>query len=198
MPPFLARLFFGDKAAPLMRSRGANAIVGLPDRLLMAQAYIPAFAADGGRILAVGVRAYNLEDHAPLQAQGAELWTTDIDARAARWGVAGRHRTGDACDLDKVFGDLTFDAVLCNGVLGHGVDTPEQQKRALDGIATILRPGGRLLLGWNTGRIDDPLAAGFATPAFRPEPYAGEPARVTFDTVDHVYDLMVRTDAAPA
>lgn len=194
MPPFLARLLFGDKAAPLMRSRGANTIVGLPDRVLMAQAYIPAFAADGGRILAVGVRAYNLEDHAPLQVHGAELWTTDIDPRAARWGVARRHRTGDACELDRVFGDLTFDGVLCNGVLGHGVDTPDQQRRTVNGIAAILRPGGRLLLGWNTSRTNDPVAAGLTQGAFRPEPYGGHPARVTFDSVDHVYDLMVRTE----
>lgn len=87
-----------------------------------------------------------------------------------------------------------FDADLCNGVLGHGVDTPAQQTRALDGIAAILRPGGRLLLGWNTGRIDDPVAAGLTSVAFRPEPYADHPSRVTFGWVDHVYDLLVRID----
>ena len=50
---FLTTLLFGKKAA----ARSSD-IRDLPDRRLMAEAYIPAFAAAGGRILWVGCRAY--------------------------------------------------------------------------------------------------------------------------------------------
>ncbi|RZJ00889.1 MAG: class I SAM-dependent methyltransferase [Brevundimonas sp.] len=167
----------------------------LPDRRLMAEAYIPALAAEGGRILWVGSQAYTAADYAALEAEGAEVWTTDIDPKAARWGREGRHRTGDVCEIDRVFSDLTFDAVVCNGVLGYGVDAPDQQARALGAMAAILRPGGRLLLGWNTDKIEDPIVAGLAAPWFVATPLGGQESRVRFDTVTHVYDSLIRRAA---
>lgn len=159
---------------------------------MMAEVFIPALAGEGGRVLAIGCRGYNRDDYPPLLAAGAEIWTTDIDPRAARWGAPGHHRTGDACLVDQLFSDLTFDAILCNGVLGHGVDSLEQQTQALAAMASLLRAGGRLLLGWNTERIADPVASGLTQTWFEPASFAGMPSRVTFDTVTHVYDSLVR------
>ncbi len=189
---FLTRLFFGEAAARRRLERRTRGIRDLPDRRLLAQAYLPALAAEGGRILWVGCRAYTATDYAVLERQGAEVWTTDIDPDAARWGISGRHRTGDVCEIDAVFGDLMFDAVVCNGVLGYGADSVDQQTRALKAQAQIVRPGGRLLLGWNTDKIDDPLAADLAEPWFEPAAFAGQPARVRFDAVTHVYDSLIR------
>jgi SAM-dependent methyltransferase len=97
------------------------------------------------------------------------------------------------CEIDTLFLDITFDAVVCNGVLGYGVDAPEQQRRALGAMAAILRPDALLLLGWNTDKIDDPVGAGLAAPWFRTAPFAGQPERVRFDAVTHVYDSLFRT-----
>jgi SAM-dependent methyltransferase len=188
LPTFLARLF-----STRSRSKGSERIVDLPDRRLMAEAFVPALAAEGGRILFIGCRGYNRDDYAPCLAAGAEVWTTDIDPRAARWGVAGHHRTGDACLIDQVFSDLTFDAVVCNGIMGHGVDEIEPQRQLLAAIAAILRPGGRLLLGWNTERTEDPVANGLTAVAFVPSAFPGLEARITFDAVTHVYDSLIRT-----
>lgn len=174
------------------RSAKALRIRSLPDRRIMADSYVPALAAEGGRILWVGCREYTLDDYAALEAGGGEVWTTDIDPSAERWGRQGRHRTGDVCEADALFADLTFDAVVCNGVLGYGVDSPEQQRRALAALAAVLRPGGRLLLGWNTDKIDDPVAAGLSAAAFDPVPLGDRPTRVGFDTVTHVYDSLIR------
>ena len=158
----------------------------------MAHAYVPALAQEGGRILWVGCRAYTADDYAALETKGAEVWTTDIDPAAARWGRKGRHRTGDICFADSFFGDLTFDAIVCNGVLGYGVDSVDQQRRALDAMAAILRPGGRLLLGWNTDKIADPVASGLTEAQFDTVAFANQPSRVAFGDVTHVYDAFVR------
>ena len=185
-------LIFGKEADSKRRSAKAARIRSLPDRRVMADSYVPALAADGGRILWVGCREYTLDDYAALEAHGGEIWTTDIDAAAERWGREGRHRTGDVCEADRLFSDMTFDAIVCNGVLGYGVDSPEQQRKALKALAAILRPGGRLLLGWNTDKIDDPVAAGLTEADFEPTPLGDQPTRVRFDAVTHVYDSLVR------
>ena len=184
---------FGRSAEPTRRSTKAMRIRTLPDRKVMADSYIPALAADGGRILWVGCREYTLDDYAALEARGGEVWTTDIDPAAARWGREGRHRTGDVCEADRLFSDQTFDAVVCNGVLGYGVDTPEQKARALAALASVLRPGGRLLLGWNTDKIADPVAAGLTAADFAPAALGDRPTRVGFDAVTHVYDSLIRS-----
>lgn len=189
---FFIRLIFGEAGLRRRRSPRAARIRALPDRRVMAEAYVPALAAEGGRILWVGCREYTLDDYPALEAGGGEVWTSDIDPTAERWGRPGRHRTGDVCEADRLFADLTFDAVVCNGVLGYGVDSPEQQERALAALAAILKPGGRLLLGWNTDKIDDPVAAGLTTPAFAASPLGGRPTRVRFDAVTHVYDSLTR------
>lgn len=189
---FFTRLFFGEAAAQKMLSGRKRRILNLPDRRLLAQAYLPAFAAEGGTILWVGCQAYTADDYKVLEQGGATVWTMDIDADAARWGHPTRHRTGDICEVDAVFADVTFDAIVCNGVLGYGADSVDQQTRALSAMARIVRSGGRLLLGWNTDKIDDPVAAGLTQDAWVPAAFAGQPERVRFDEVTHVYDSFVR------
>jgi len=188
----LRTLVFGKDADRKRSSPKVARIRALPDRRVMAESYIPVLSAEGGRILWVGCREYTLDDYAALEAGGGEVWTTDIDAAAERWGRSGRHRTGDVCEADGIFSDLIFDAVVCNGVLGYGVDSSEQQQRALKALAAILRPGGRLLLGWNTDKIADPVAAGLTEADFQAAPLGDQPTRVRFDAVTHVYDSLVR------
>lgn len=168
-----------------------------PDREVMRDTYLPGFAAAGGRILWVGTRTYTADYPALLEKDGAEVWTTDVSPRAERWGRSGRHRTGDIKQADTLFGDLVFDAVLLNGVLGWGVDTHEDQKRALEAAAAILRPGGLLLIGWNTDRIADPIDAGLTAARYEPAPFGATPSRVVVPKVTHVYDIFVRRPDRP-
>ncbi len=163
-----------------------------PDRRLLAETYLPAFGQAGGRILFVGCRRYTAGYYAVLERNGAEVWTTDIETKVARFGRKGRHRTGDICLADTLFAGMTFDAVLFNGILGYGVDSEGQQKQALEALSRILKPGGRLLVGWNTDKIKDPVETGVIAPWFTPAPFAGQPSRVRFDDATHVYDSLVR------
>lgn len=193
---FLTRLFRGDDGLRTLQMRRAGKIRALADRTFLAEVYIPALAIEGGTILWVGCRAYTAEDYAVLESGGAEVWTTDIDPDAERWGRPGRHRTGDVCVVDALFADRTFDAIVCNGVLGFGVDAPDRQRQALQAMSRILKPDGRLLLGWNVGKIGDPVAAGITAPWFVPDAFAGHPARVSFTQTTHVYDSLVRATEA--
>jgi SAM-dependent methyltransferase len=185
----LLRLFLGSEKAEAMR---VAKIVRSPDRIVLVDAYLPAFARAGGRILWVGCQAYTADYPARLEAGGGEVWTLEFDPAAAVWGREGRHRTGDLKAVETIFADKTFDAILCNGVLGFGVDTPADQRLALSAMANILNPGGRLLLGWNTDRILDPVSEGIVAHPFIPTTLEGLPQRMTFPTVTHVFDLFER------
>lgn len=185
----LLLLFLGKEKFEALR---VAEIARSPDRLVLVDRYIPALAKAGGRILWVGCQAYTANYPALLEAGGGEVWTLEFDPAAAIWGREGRHRTGDLKLADQVFSDLTFDAILCNGVLGFGVDSPPDQQTALAAMAKILRPGGLLLLGWNTDKIADPVAAGFTADGFKPAGLGDLPSRMTFPTVTHVFDLLER------
>ena len=189
---FLDRLISGIDTALHRRERRSDEFHQLPDRRLLREVYLPAFAEAGGRILWVGCRRYTSGYYALLESHGAEVWTTDIEPKLKRWGRTGRHRIGDICLADQLFADLSFDAVVCNGILGYGVDSLAQQQQAIAAMARILKPGGRLLVGWNTDKIDDTVAAGLFTPLFTEAPFAGHPSRVRFDEVTHVYDSFTR------
>lgn len=189
----LLRLILGqDRAKQVYSGWRTRRIEKLPDRQLMVNTYLPAFAADGGKILWVGCREYTAGYIEVLEARGGRVWSTDIDPECAGWGHPDRHRIGDICAADTLFGDVTFDSILFNGVLGFGVNDPQDQKRAFNALASILRPGGRMLVGWNDNKIHDPIASGLADPWFTPAPYAGRAARVTFPGLTHVYDCLTR------
>ena len=47
------------------------------------------------------------------------------------------------------FPAASFDLVLCNGVVGWGIDDKEQAEQAFGACFDALRPGGHLIIGWN-------------------------------------------------
>lgn len=189
----LVRRLFGEARMEAMRERRTSRRTrGSPDRVILVREILPVFAQRGGRILWVGCRRYTDDYPAILEAKGGECWTTDIDPEAAAFGRAGRHRTGDLTVIDTVFPDQRFDAVLCNGVIGHGVDAPDAQRRAMAAMAAILHPGGLLLLGWNTDKVDDPRRSGVTDGLFEPVEAPGLPSRREVSDSTHVYDLFCR------
>jgi SAM-dependent methyltransferase len=127
-----------------------------PGRIALVNEILPAYAKLGGRILWIGCRRYTNSYGRLLSKDGGECWTTDIEPTHAKWGEKHRHFTCDVVEIDKLIPSEAFDTVLCNGVFGFGVDTREAQLAALQAMGSILKPGGRLLLGWNTERVEDP------------------------------------------
>jgi SAM-dependent methyltransferase len=170
--------------------RNADRVRRNPGRILLVNRILPAYAALGGRILWVGCRRYTKEYGTLLERNGGQCWTTDIEPSHARWGEPGRHLTWDLLKIDALLAPGAFDAVLCNGVFGFGVNTRESQLTALKAMATILAPGGRLLLGWNTDRVEDPLSFDFVQEAFEADDPTGRGTRCAVPEAGYVYEFL--------
>jgi SAM-dependent methyltransferase len=143
-------------------------------------------------VLWIGCRRYTKKYYAMLERQGAECWSIDIEPRTLRWGRPGRHITGDVLELGRLFRTNYFDAVLCNGILGWGVDAPIDQRKAFEAMATVTKPNGWLLVGWNIDRMSDPLKSGLPDRWFEHTPLPGFAGRCAVDGCTHVYDTYRR------
>jgi SAM-dependent methyltransferase len=165
-----------------------------PARIVLVQEILPVYAACGGRILWIGCRRYTRNYGPLLKRNGGECWTVDIESSHAKWGETGRHFTLDLLSIDRLIAPASFDTVLCNGVLGFGVDTRPAQLAALMAMGSILKPGGRLLLGWNTDRVEDPLSFDFIQSAFVGDDLTGWGTRRAVPEAGYVYDFLRRKE----
>lgn len=115
----------------------------------------------------------------------------DIDPSAAQFGARNRHVTASILDVHQYFDSSFFDIVMLNGVFGWGINSREDQDKALQCIREVLRPGGVLLLGWDTDRSEDTFVALAAAHGFSYRNPMGLPNRVQFKTSYHTYDLFI-------
>ena len=128
--------------------------LGLPsqrhteDRRILEQLILPEFATrpEISRILFVGCAAYTQQYEQFFS--GREYWTIDPVARRRRYG-SSRHIVDTLQNLGHHVAPDYFDLIVCNGVLGWGLNTPEDADAALTTCHSHLRPGGELLVGWN-------------------------------------------------
>jgi SAM-dependent methyltransferase len=82
-----------------------------------------------------------------------------------------------------------FDVALVNGVFGYGLNTQSGQNTAIEGLARVLKPGGLLMLGWNTHRTSDPLGLSAIERFYIRSQRPGFEQRITFPESTHVYDF---------
>jgi hypothetical protein len=165
-----------------------------PARIALVNQILPAYSKLAGRILWIGCRRYTGQYGALLSKHGGECWTTDIEPSHAKWGDPDRHITGDLLTIDTLFTHQSFDTVLCNGVFGFGVDTREAQLTALKAMHAILKPGGRLLLGWNTERVVDPTTTDFVQGVFAPDDQIGIAGHLAVPEAGYVYAFLRRAE----
>lgn len=139
----------------LIRGFKDRRILRLPSRIFLETEVIPALAgARRGRLLSVGTRSYNRPLYQRCLAEGFAVWSIDLDPAAAVYGAPAGHYVGSICDIDKLAADQTFDAIIFNGVLGWGVNTPDDALTALAAIRKVARPDALMLIGWNPGKTD--------------------------------------------
>jgi SAM-dependent methyltransferase len=193
VPGSLRRRLVRHVPRPLLYGLSWVLMLGMPDRLLLDRKIIPALIDSGAKtVLSIGVAYYNAHHPAVFAARGAELWTIDVDQQTAIWGSPGRHITGDALDLALHLAPETFDAVILNGVLGYGIDGARSVDRALRSIAAVLKPGGRLAIGWNRDKTSDPTPLPAAKDLFRPCALLDGAAHLVLQGSTMVYDFLER------
>ena len=143
---------------PLIVGYAEFTILRLPDRVFMTKRIVPSLISlRPDRLLNVGVHHYTYRMQQTLVAAGIDVYTADIDPRETRWGVQHRHRVCNAIEIDHHFPAQYFDVVILNGMLGYGIDTAGDFDRAIHAIATVMRPGGVLILGWDDNMFADPF-----------------------------------------
>ena len=74
--------------------------------------------------------------------------TLEIDPRAAKYG-AERHVADTLENVRRHFEEKSLDLIICNGVIGWGLNEKAAVEKAVNGCFECLRVGGTFVLGWN-------------------------------------------------
>jgi hypothetical protein len=165
----------------------------LVDRRYLEHKILPWLARESGpHLLSIGCRAYTVHYEAMLKRRGATLSTADIDPTASCYG-AKRHLVKSVTELTSSDFPTPVDGILFNGVIGWGLDDPNDIEAAFAAMAALLRPQSLLVVGWNTDRSADPIATvQSAASLFTSCPGPTGVERVTFPVSTHVYDFLRR------
>lgn len=169
------------------------------DRYLLEQIIFPRLRshADLRRILFVGCAHYTR--HYPAAFADCELLTLDLDPAQARYGAA-THIVDSLANLEAHVAPASLDAVICNGVIGWGLDDPGEIEQAIAQCYRCLRPGGLFIVGWNDRddrRPPVPLEAVESMRAFDPVVFPPFPAPTypTLTDLRHMFSFYARPTA---
>jgi hypothetical protein len=126
-------------------------------RLTLERRILPPIARDATftRILFVGCEWYTWR-YAWLFRR-REYWTIERRPEASRRYGGPRAITDDVGRLDQHFGAGALDVVICNGVLGWGVDRADEAEAMFAQVRRALRAGGLFVLGWTNAAPHRPV-----------------------------------------
>ncbi|WP_162617971.1 class I SAM-dependent methyltransferase [Salinicola halophilus] len=118
------------------------------DRRLLEDVILPSLDRDPAvtSVLLVGCAWYTR--HYPRLLPRTHVVTMEIDPAKAPFG-GERHLVANMVDIEDHVAPGSLDAVVCNGVLGWGLDDADAVEAAFAGAVTCLKPQGLFLLGWN-------------------------------------------------
>jgi len=171
------------------------------DRRQLDREILPKLAANSryARVLFVGCDWYTEHVEELFTARGRAYATLEVDPARARHG-ARHHFAGSLVELDRFFAADSLDLIICNGVIGWGLDDPDEIERAIEACSRALSPGGLLLLGWDEvpEKLPVPIERIRALAAFRaatPEGLDGPLIR-TPTYANHTFGFFVKPDPA--
>lgn len=138
-----------------------------PDRILLEDVILPRYTDSNQfrRVLFVGVRWYTRKYPAGFDQT---LVTLDSNPRMRRFG-AMQHITNRLQRLQEHVRPESLDAVIINGVIGWGLNRPNDVEDAVDACYACMRAGAELVLGFNeslatTPPLEDVAALGAFVP----------------------------------
>jgi SAM-dependent methyltransferase len=137
-------------ASRVLRKRlGLPTPLNTEDRRVLEEVIFPHYRADAGfkRVLFVGCNTYT-SHYRERFFPGVEFWTVEPDAQLRRFG-AERHVVAPLEEIGRHFAADFFDAIICNGVFGWGLDTAAQCEAAFAQCHACLRSGGHFVFGWD-------------------------------------------------
>ncbi len=163
--PAFRQAWKGAEILFVLGLRGLSSLTGRParrrtrDRRVLDEEILPRFVADPAchRVLFVGCDWYTR--HYETMFAGRDYWTLELDSSRAGFG-GSQHVVGDLRELSLHFPDGGFDLIVCNGVIGWGLNEPAEVERAMAACARALAPGGCLVIGWNDVPEKTPIAPG--------------------------------------
>jgi SAM-dependent methyltransferase len=130
------------------RAFGLAVRIDTEDRRVLERTILPAYAErnDVQRVLFVGCAPYTEPYRHIFRA--VDYWTIDPVPSRARHG-SEHHIVAPLQQLDRHVQHGSFDLIVCNGVLGWGLNQMADAERAFVCCETALRDGGELVIGWN-------------------------------------------------
>jgi SAM-dependent methyltransferase len=120
------------------------------DRRILDEQILPRLAANDrfARVLFVGCDWYTEHVEDLFLAKGRSFTTIEIDPKRARHG-AKRHIVAGLAELMRHVEPESVDLIVCNGVIGWGLDDPVEIENSISACVIALSPLGVLLLGWD-------------------------------------------------
>ena len=117
-----------------------------PARTVLEDTILPYYAGrkHGRKVLFVGCDWYTA--HYRKIFRDSEYWTIDPNPAQKRYG-SKNHIVGSIETLTHYFAPESFDLILCNGVLGFGLNQFEAAERAFNECFACLVTGGDFMLG---------------------------------------------------
>jgi SAM-dependent methyltransferase len=169
---------------------GLHTALQTPDRKVLDTVILPPLIRDPAcrRVVFVGCDWYTR--HYEDMFAGADYWTIEVDPARARFG-ARQHLVGPMVEIGERFPPGSVDLVICNGVVGWGLNDPLEIEASLRACLKALRPGGVLVIGWNDipeKRVAD-LESIPALREFRPFALAGRSVFETATYNRHTFSL---------
>ena len=153
----------------VLMSAGLDFYARTGDRRVLEQVVLPWFAAqpDVGTVLFVGCEWYT-RGYRRFFAN-VEYWTIDIDPRKRRYG-ARHHIIDSVTNLRDHFSVAALDCIICNGVVGWGLNEGPEIEEAFSACYDCLRSDGHFVLGWNDAseHLSQTLANSEALSCFHP------------------------------
>jgi hypothetical protein len=118
------------------------------DRRILEDVILPYFAQNKAfsRILFIGCAVYTW--HYKRIFTHKEYWTMEPNSFRAMFG-AKKHIIAYMGQINQYFAEGTLDVIVCNGVIGHGLNNPTAIEDSIKKSYDCLSEGGVLVIGWN-------------------------------------------------